>query len=481
MPESLDNESGWNGAGPRAVLTPVLGLGTALALVVGSVIGSGIFVKPGVIAREMGDFRWILLAWVVGGVLCLFGALSLAELAAMLPSAGGVYVYLRVAYGPLIGFLFGWNEMLFGKPASTGALAMIFAGSLASGAGWEISERERVLVALVVIAAITAANIRGVRWGGWIQSLTTLVKAGFLALLALLPIGLVFAGRPVASWANYTSTFVPAAEGSDFLTRFGLVLLAVMWAYNGWHGITPVAEEIKDPSRNVVRALLLGIGLLVALYVGANIAYHGVLSMEDIAQSGEHPAETYLGHLLGPGGSGAMSVVLVLSTFGAINSDLLTVPRITFAMGRDGVFFRGLGRVHQGYGTPAIAIFTQAVMAVLLLVGSALWVELNPAYNQATVFELLTNFVIFSASLFYFLTVLAVPILRWKHPDWPRPYRTLGYPWVPIVYLLVYVWFLSEVYSSRPFEAKAGMVLIGLGIPVYFGHRALGRKTSARS
>jgi basic amino acid/polyamine antiporter, APA family len=458
---------------PAAVpqLLRVLGLTTATAMVVGNVIGTGIFVMPGQIAKELGDFRLIVLAWVLGGVLCIFGGLCLAELAAMMPRAGGLYVYLREAFGPWVAFLFGWNELLFNRPASTGAVAIVLARSLARIGGWELTNLWEVALAVFVVMVLAAINLRGVSWGGAVQVTTTGVKVCFLLFMIALPIALWPLGTgsfSVSRWA----TSAPIDAPGSLATRFGVALLAVMWAYNGWHAVTPVAEEIHHAERNVPRALFAGIGLIIALYLGANFAYHGVFSMTQVVATGEHAAEDMLASLLGPSGAIAMSTALLVGTFGTINGDLLIAPRISFAMGRDGVFFRQLGYVHPKYHTPALAICVQAAMASLLMLGSGLLVEFNPSFQQDSVFQVLINFVIFAASIFYALGTLAVIVLRWRQPQRPRPYRTWGYPLVPLIFLGVYAWFLVQVYDGRPFEARAGLVLIALGIPVYLAFAA---------
>lgn len=456
-------------AEPKERLAAVLGPWSAIALVVGYVIGSGIFVKPGGIAAEMGDFRWIITAWIFGGVLCLLGGFCFAELAVMLPRAGGLYVYLRAAFGPLTGFLFGWCEILLAKPASTGALSIIFAESLTSGLGWEVGTAGHVVLALVVIAAISLVNIRGVLWGSWVQNSVTAVKVGILTAIATLPLLLIAMGSAYFSVANYSTTVAPPADAS-FAARFGTILLAILWAYNGWHGITPVAEELRNPQKHIVWALVGGIGLLIVLYVAANVTYHGVLSMPEVAASKNQTAVVMLGKLLGSTGISLMAVVIMISTFGAINSEILITPRVSFAMGRDGVFFEWLGRVHATHRTPSIAILMQAVLASILVVGTGILVEMDTRFQQRSVFELLTNLVVFASSIFYLLGVLAVPVLRWTRPEWSRPYRTFGYPLTPILYAVSYVWFLYQVYLSQPLEARLSLVLIAIGVPVYFGY-----------
>jgi APA family basic amino acid/polyamine antiporter len=316
-------------------------------------------------------------------------------------------------------------------------------------------------------------------------------------VIALLPFLVMLGGFYEFDLANYGTTLNPretlagatfgitaataVAAEPQFVpistpARFALIMLPVMWAYNGWHGITPVAEEIREPQRNIPLALFGGIAILIVLYVGANLAYHGVLTMGEIGRSGENTAQQMVAKLFSSGSRGlagagvaAISAVIMCSTFGAINSNLLDAPRISFAMGRDDVFFRQLGQVHVNYRTPAVAIVVQGVMSAVLLVATGLIVR---NLQQTSVFDMLTNFVIFSASIFYMLSVLAVILLRWRHPDWERPYRTWGYPVVPIAYLLFYVWFLWKVYEDQPFESNAGLGLIALGVPVYFAWRA---------
>jgi basic amino acid/polyamine antiporter, APA family len=524
----------------RPGLLRVLGLGTAIALVVGNVIGSGIFFKPGGIAADVGDFRLIISAWIAGGVVCILGGLCFAELGAMLPRAGGLYVYLREAYGRPTAFLFGWTEFAFGKPASNAALSVAFVGALDAAVGWDLGIFAVVAVAAGVVSLMAWINIVGVIWGGRVQAGTTIIKAGFLGVVAALPFVLLAfrGGTPAFSVDNYATTLSAAPHQTTFAAQFAAAMLAVMWAYNGWHGITPVAEEIRDPERNIPRALFLGIGILIVLYVGANFAYHGVLSMDEMAAGGTSAAQNMVRKSLLPISESAagfgvalVTAVIMTSTFGAINSNILEGPRVSFAMGRDDVFFRGLGRVHVNYRTPAVAIAVQALMAAGLLVatGGYVWVESRaprveseaaaPAGGERTsniehstsniespaaggesvtaagsqpstldprprsnsdqlkdTFTILTNLVVFSASLFYFLAVLAVIVLRYRRPEWRRPYRTHGYPLVPLLYLAFYTWFLWYVYWGEPLEANVGLLLVALGLPAYYGWRAWARR-----
>ena len=467
-----------------------LGLRIAFAVVVGNVIGSGIFLKPGTIAAASGNFWLIITVWVLGGVLCLLGALCFAELATLYPRAGGMYVYLREAYGKLVAFLFGWTETVFGKPAAIGALAVAFVAKLnillSPVDRPFLSANGQVGVAIAAIALLAWINILGVVWGGRMQLLTTIIKAGFLALVGVLPFLLIPFVSNAARFENYQTTVTP--DNASLAAQMGTVLLAVMWAYNGWHGITPLAEEVRQPQRNLPIALFGGIGILIVLYVTANFAYHGVLSMDEMKAAGQDAAENTLLRLLGPWGSAAMSAVIMCSVFGAINSNLLQAPRVTYAMGRDQVFFRGLGQVHANYRTPVAAIVLMAGMAIGLVLAAALSKSLVQGVDarafsaeivrriiqslqDGSIFDLLTNFVIFSASIFYVLAVTAVVVLRWRQPESERPYRTWGYPITPILFLGVYCWFLDQVLRSNPLESYVGLAFIAIGVPFYFGYR----------
>lgn len=486
-------------------LVRVLGPRIATAVVVGNVIGSGIFLKPGNIAAESGQFSVIIGVWVFGGLLCILGGLCFAELATMYPRAGGLYVYLREAYGRPVAFLFGWTEVFFGKPASIGALSVAFVGSFSLALGGILSPVAQVLLAITLIVIMAWVNILGVLWGGRLQMIVTIVKVAFLALVATVPFLLIPFVHETIDVANYSTTVVPRQSG--LAAQVGVVLLAVMWAYNGWHGVTPLAEEVREPQRSIPLALFFGIGILIALYLAANFAYHGVLSMSEMQAAGDHAAEEMLKRLFGPRGLTAMSAVIMCSTFGAINTNLLQAPRITFAMGRDNVFFRSLGTVHATCRTPAMAIAVMATMSIALVLGVAVAKQLviNRALEAVaaapvqasdaaprqllplvmaslrndSIFSLLTNFVIFSASIFYMLGVLAVIVLRFRQPHAHRPYRTWGYPLVPLVFLAVYVWFVLQIYRSNPLESRTGLAFIALGVPVFFAYRYVTRNRAS--
>lgn len=476
-------------------LIRALGPSMATAVVVGSVIGAGIFLKPGNIAADSGSFPVIISVWVLGGVLCILGALCFAELATMLPHAGGLYVYLRSAYGDLVAFLFGWTETLCARPASTGALAMAFVGSLTLAWEWNLSDWTRVLLASLLIVALTWVNVLGVIWGGRMQLAVTTIKVVFLAFVALSPFLLAPLGDGAFHAANYSTTAEP--RQLSLAAQIGAVLLAVMWAYNGWEAITPLAEEVHHPERNIPLSLFAGVGLLMVLYVGANLAYHGVLTMEEMRKAGDHAAELMLQRLAGPVGRLLMSAMIMCSTFGAINTNLLYGPRVAFAMARDGLLFRPLATVHATYRTPVIAILLSSAVSILMIVVVTIGKQFvsgmvaDSSSNQLSdrfvqslqnnsTFDLLTNMVIFALSVFYALAVFAVILLRHSQPTLPRVYRTWGYPWTPGIFLVSYAWFLWQIYQSNPLESRAGIGFLLVGLPAFYLCRSWERSATGR-
>jgi len=458
----------------KVSLLRALGPGMAVAIVVGNVIGSGIFATPGGIAADGRGFPLIISAWVTGGLLSLLGGLCFAELGAMLPRAGGMYVYLKHAYGRPVGYLQGWTQFIFGNPGSLGALSIIFVAHLGEilfpDSAEGISRYMTLALSVTLIVGLAAVNIAGVLWGGWVQSVTTVFKAGVVLAVAVLPFCVGGNGEPMISFGELWAKALPLGDaGESAASRFALVLLAVMWAYNGWHGITPVAEEVREPGKNIPRALLVGVGVLTALYVSANIAYHLVVPMEEMVAEGnrEKVAILLFDRLLGPVGGTLMAVGVMVSTFGAINSNLLLGPRVPFAMGRDDRLLGWLGAVSPRFRTPARAIAVQAAMGVVLLVGSTLLVDRlrGSAETGPSVFDVMTSFIVFSSSIFYMLAVAAVLVLRRRHPEWERPFRV--HLFVPIAYLVFYSWFLGHVLLGKPIEAGIGIAMTLSGLPVF--------------
>ncbi len=452
-----------------------LGTTTAIAIVVGSVIGSGIFLKPGVIAEAGGQFPLIITAWIIGGMVCLFGGLCMSELALMIPKAGGHYVYVREAYGRPSAFLCGWNDSLLVQPAANGALAIACMGAFAEMCNYpgDFSIWTATVAATGIILALTALNVAGVAWGGLVQTVTTFIKGGFLILFALLPLVFWFSGSPdAASLENLSTSNLPDMTLAKRLT---IIFLAIMWAYNGWHFITPVAEEIKDPEKNITRALTWGILILIAIYVAFTVALHTILPMSEIAAADEDAPQRaieQLFHSQGPAISAlagnVLSAVVMISTFSAINAGLLVVPRVTYAMARDRVFFPSLGNVHPRFRTPARSILLQGVVAIILLLIAAVGVTNIDRLKEVDLFDLLSNYSVFTSVVFYVMAVGAVMILRVRQPNRERPYRVPGYPFTPIIFLVFNAWFLYQVFAEQLQDALIGASLIVLAIPVYY-------------
>ncbi len=454
-------------------LVRALGPGMATAIVVGNVIGAGIFLKPGEAATEAGSAWLAIAAWIAGGVLSLLGALTIAELALRLPQAGGLYVYLREAFGRPAGFLFGWSEFVFGVPASIGALAVGFAGISGALANRTFSPWEETGIAVTAILVLAAVNIAGVAWGGRTQVATTAIKCLFLLSLALLPFALTLFGFDAIDTENYRQQSTDTASGNSMPVRFAGALLAVLWAYSGWHAVAPVAEEVKSPRRNIPLALIGGGLLLVTLYVGTVLAYHGTLSMEAIAEAGIRLPQMMAAKLLTPFGENTtavavtgISAVALISIAGSLNANLISGPRVGFAMARDGVFPLALARVHPRFHTPAAAILTQAVLSIVLVVASATLITAVEQFRERTIFELLTDCVTFVAAIFLMLAVAAIFPLR-RRGAMPAGYTTPFYPWVPLLFIAASFVFIVYVFFGKPLEASAGVVLTLAGLPFY--------------
>jgi basic amino acid/polyamine antiporter, APA family len=348
-----------------------LGLWMAIAVVIGNTIGSGIFVKPGRIAADAGSFPLIMTIWLVGAALCVMGGFCLAELSSMHPQAGGLYVYLREAYGKWMAFLFGWQEFLFARPASTGALAVVCVASITRASGIELPMIASVPIAIAIVMALAIVNICGVVWGGRMQAATTIIKCATVVTIALSPVVFSWLGTFQFESGRFFETVTPEKEGLP--AQAAAVLLAVMWAFNGWEGVVPVAEEVKNPSKNLPLALIGGIGLLGLLYVAANASYYAVVPIEEMVkpENREHVAEILVAKFFGSIGGMLMSIGIVISTLGTINSNLLTSPRVTYAMGRDGLLPERFGRLHSKFRTPVAAILTQAILAGVLVTGAS--------------------------------------------------------------------------------------------------------------
>lgn len=432
-----------------------LGLLSAVAVVVGSTIGSGIFRTPAVVADRI-ELLWLFAAaWILGGVVALAGALTYAELSAMMPRTGGVYVYLREAFGPLVAFLFGWAQLLVLRPAAYGAISITSAEYLWRLMGADgsqalfgpLSLAQVTAAALVILVA--AVNYRGIELGALIQNVSTVLKVA--ALLVLVGLG-VWWGLTGVGRVDVTSPPTPLRDLS-LVSAFGLAMVPVLWSYDGWSDVGFIGGEVKDPQRTLPRAFLAGTGLVAALYLLVNAAYLMVVPLEQMPGSkliAADVAEAVLGGI----GVVFVSGAVALSTFGTLNGSMMTGPRIFYAMAEDRLFFRQFARVQPRHGTPGAAIVLSAVLGVVFV-------------SIRTFAELADQFVI-GIWPFYALGVLSVFVLRRKRPDLERPYRAWGYPWVPALFLAAALFLLGNYLISEPMLFLANLGVIATGIPVFW-------------
>ena len=451
---------------PKVHLVRQLGLFDATMILCGIVIGSGIFTSTGLMAVYLPSPGWILVAWLGGGLITLAGALTFAELGAALPRAGGHYVYLREAYGPLWGFLCGWILFLVYMSGGIAALAAAFSEYL--GGFWPaVSTQRRLfavdlmpgsfelvwrvsmgqLVAVASLVFLSWINWLGVREGKLVQNILTVIKIGVLTAIVVL-------GLSVAQGKGFPLVWRPVGMGfTQILVAFGVALVAVSWAFDGWNNVNFAAGEIRDPAKNLPRALLLGTAGVTLLYVLVNVVYFRGVSLTDM--TGEvRIAELAATGLFGGKAGALVGAAVMISILGSLNGSILTGPRIYYAMARDGLFFRQAARVHPRNRTPDRAIVLQGIWACML--------ALTGTFVQ------LFTFVMFVSITFWIAAAGAVIVLRKKRPDLPRPYRVPGYPVVPVLFMVAAAGILVSSLWESPVESLAGFGLTVLGIPIYF-------------
>jgi basic amino acid/polyamine antiporter, APA family len=425
-----------------------LGGWSAGALLVGAIIGSGIFRVPSTVAAEAGAVGPSLFLWLAGALITLCAALTMAELATMYPRAGGTYVYLREAYGPPVAFVFGWTRLLLIQPAVLGGIALIFAAY--ARAFLPLDDTGVKVIAAGVVLLLAGANYRSMAWGAAIQNASTWAKV--LALLGLSALAFLL-GDPAAGALREAPTLSTAAWGG-----MGLALIAVLWSYDGWGELLYASGEVKDPQKNLPRALIGGCLVVAAVYLVVNLAYFHLLTLEEVATS-ELVASDAAMQLFGGVGAPVVAALVMLSTFGALNGALMGGPRVFYAMASDGLFLRRVGSVHPRYGTPHVAVALAGLLGV--------------AYVSVRTFEELAAAFILGLWPFYLLAVWAVFRLRRLRPDHPRPYRTLGYPWVPLVFLGASGAMLLNSLLRQPGLTLFSFGVIAAGIPGYWIWRAV--------
>lgn len=446
-----------------------VGLWSAIAIVIGSIIGSGIFRSPAGVADRLPGPLPMLSVWVVGGLFALCGVLTLAEVASALPETGGLYVFLREGWGRLSAFLFGWSELVIIRASAIGAIATTFAEYLVRSTGRDplVAPYDRYAhwIAAVAIAVTATFNIVGVRWGSAVQVVTTLAKYGGLLFIVLLAVAV---GLPATHATHFTPALPP---GSFSIAPFGLALVSALWAYDGWADLSFIGGEVTNPERNLPRALIGGALAVLAIYLLANVAYLVVLPVEEMRHSRLVAADVAQ-KLIGPAGVTFVSITVLLSTFGALNGALLTTPRIFFAMADDGMLLRKVASIHPRYQTPWVAIALAAALGI--------------GFVLLRTFEQLADAFVTAIIPFYALSVASVFVLRRRGrgttgmPFQPA-FRTPGYPVVPALFILATVYLLANaiVDPSSRWATLATLGMVVLGAPVYwvlFGRRPARRR-----
>jgi basic amino acid/polyamine antiporter, APA family len=453
-------------AKPEPQLARDLGVSHATAIVVGTIIGSGIFLVPSEMMQAVGSAKLVFLAWFVGGLLSFFGALTYAELGAMKPDAGGEYIYVRDAYGPLGGFLYAWTTVLVSKPASIATVTTGFVRILGTFSAFSFFSHHLLSKPIVVtygqLGAIAAAvfisflNYIGVKKAGEFQLIFTLLKVAIILGIVIACMGY----RGGAGWGNFTTTFVGAKGG---IAGFMAALVAALWAYDGWNDLNMVAGEVRQPDRNLPIALIAGVAIVGGLYVLVNAGVQYVLPAAAIAAS-LRPASDAVALVLGGLGASIVSAGMALSMLVTLNGTTMSGARVPFAAARDGYFFPSVAKVHPRFFTPSVAILLQLGLATaLLLVGGS--------------FRQLFSLAIFSEWLFYMITSSSIFVFRRREPTANRPYKVWGYPVVPVLFVLASAILLYYTFSDNLLNSAAGSMVILAGIPVfyYFRRRRLGK------
>ncbi|CAN5868497.1 amino acid permease [soil metagenome] len=454
-----------------------LGLLAAISIILGNVIGTGVFLKARVMTCNVGSPTWVIVAWIAAGILSLAGALTYAELSAMKPEAGGEYVFLRDAYGRVWSFLYGWMQIFIAKTGSQASVAVAFAiflndfldGGLKQTLlktnilGYDFEFTSLQIIAVMMIVIITTINCASVSVTGQLATYFTVIK---IALILLVGVGaFVFADGNFANFGmenaggtceGVDNSVKYGAAGFTFMAGFGAAMLGALWGYDGWNNLTLVAGEVKNPQKNIPLALIGGTILIIILYVFINIAYFYILTPTEIASvsADSSVAREVAIRFLGAGAVVLMTAGLMASSLGTLHTSVLTGARVPYAMAQDGLMFKSLGKLSEGTRVPIGALIVQGIWACILAMSGS--------------FDTLTNYVIFGSWIFYAFVTASVFVFRKKFPDAPRPYKTFGYPVVPILFLLVAGWLLINTILTSPMQSFIGIFLIALGLPVYY-------------
>ncbi len=427
----------------RRDLPRSIGFWGGSAIMVGIIIGSGIFRTPASIAREMGSPSLILLMWLVGGLLSLFGAFTYAELGTMFPRSGGIYVYMYEGLGEVVAFIFGWTFMFLGKPLAAASITMVFSEHLNRllGVGWD--PRYATCAVLILFTAINTAKVS---LGAGMAIVFTGLK--MLALVAVVLLGLHLAAQ------NYTN-LAPVAGPKSLFFALAPVLAAVLWTYDGWSDVASCAGEVRDPQRNLPRILVVGTGACIVLYLAVNAVYMAIVPLEEMRNVEKTVAPLVMERLVGGAGDTLVTLIVLISTLGATHGSIITGARVTFAQAHDGLLFKSLARVNSTWHTPDVSLWIQALMSCLGVI-----------FLQQ--FERMIGGFVFTMWIFYALAAAAVIILRIRRPDLPRPYRCWGYPWVPITFILATVFMTVLSIRENPRDTLMWLGILAAGVPTYY-------------
>jgi amino acid transporter len=431
-----------------ATLTRRLGLWSSIGLVIGITIGGGIFRTPAGIAARVPDPMWMMGVWMLGGLVVLCGALAFAELSASMPETGGMYVYLREGWGRPFGFLYGWAQLVLIRAAALGGISQVFGEYFLRVIGIDPAQHANwadYLAAGAILFA-GATNIVGVQLGALFAGISTIAKFGALAIIVVA--SFLLGGSAGASFGNFASTGTPVDAG-----LFGLALISVMWAYDGFADLTFASGEVKDPQRNLPRAIIIGTLLIIGIYLSANAAYLYVNPIGLLAKSPLISADT-MGAVVGRAGVSFVAVVVMISTFGSLMGSMLASPRIFFAMADDGLLFAPIARVHPKWNTPHVAIGLACVLGVAMV--------------MTQTFEQLTDTFVLAMWPFYALSVGAIYTLRRSQPNLQRPYKVVGYPVVPAIFIAVAIYLVVNALYTDPKWTGLTFGVVLLGLPVYY-------------
>lgn len=451
-----------------------LNLFDTVLLVIGSVFGSGIFLTTGYIAEALPSSGWILFVWLLGGLIMLFGALSFAELGASLPRAGGQYVYLRESYGSGVGFLYGWTYFLVIHCGGIAALAVGFSEYLGyffpllsnqklilkldvSVFSYSLSSGQ--LVAIFAIAILTVVNYIGLRTGTTVQNIFTLMKIMAVALIVILGVAL---GKKQGDWHLQQFLSTEGFPEGSLLKWIGIALIAVMWTYDGWYAVNCTAGEIKNVRRNLALGLILGSLSVIAIYLLMNFVYIIALPVPQM-KGVTRIAELAVTSMFGSTASSLINGIVMIAIFGCLSSTIIYGPRVFFAMAENRLFFKSMARIHPLYRTPHIAIIGQGIWSSILCLSGT--------------YQALYEYVVFALVLFFAATGLSVFLLRRRRPELERPYRVWGYPFVPLVFIVINLWIFLNTVKEEPGKSSLGLLLIGLGIPAYFFWKKSSKKS----